>query len=312
MMFLNNVPTNSFKSLNTTEGICYSSYQLACLAAKLVEDEKEVLIAFEWAIKFSFPAELRLLFIIMTTQGFPTSSIFHNIDLRKKLMEDYLYRIGNENNITRATNELLQDLASRLEDHDKRLSDYGLPEPEKTQTEAERARVQYDKQDQERLLQSMNNSMPNTNQQQYIFDYAINAIENKQTRLIFVQGMGGCGKTTIAKKILAAARSKGIICVGCASTALAATNYENFDTAHGLFKFPVIEEEDKDINENGQCKLIENAQRLELLQLTQVIIWDEFPSNHKEIFEDVYKQLNGFKGKVVICMGDFRQIAPVI
>jgi len=159
----------------------------------------------------------------------------------------------------------------------------------------------------------MNTTTPNTNEQQYIFDLAMNAIENKETQLLFIQGIGGCGKTTLAKKILAAARSKGILCVGCASTALAATNYEYFDTAHGLFKFPVIEEEDVvDINDTGKCKLLEHLQRLELLKQTQVIIWDEFPSNNKDIFEDVYKQLNGFEGKVVICMGDFRQIAPVI
>jgi len=282
------------------------------LAARFVEDENEALIAFQWAVEFSSPAELRSLFVIMTTQGFPTLSIYQNIDLRKKLMEDILYTIGNENNITRATNDLLQDLASRLEDHDKRLSDYGLPEPENTYTELERARLQYDKSDQERLLQSMNISRPNTAEQQQIFDYAMNAIELKLTRLIFIQGIGGCGKTTMAKKILAAARSIGVLCVGCASTALAATNYDNFDTAHGLFKFPVIDEEDKDINESGHCKLLEHSQRLELLKQTQLIVWDEFPSNHKEIFEDAYRQLHGFNGKVVICMGDFRQIAPVI
>jgi len=311
-LLLYNRPTFSFSDIKTINGITYSSYQLACLAAKLVEDENEALIAFEWAIGFSSPAELRSLFVIMTTQGFPTISIYQNIDLRKKLMEDILFRIGNEDNITRATNDLLQDLASRLEDHDKRLSDYGLPEPENTYTETQRARLQYDRSDQERLLQNMDISMPNTTEQQEMFDFAMNAIEHKETRLIFIQGIGGCGKTTMAKKILAAARSKGILCAGCASTALAATNYENFDTAHGLFKFPVIEEDDKDINESGECKLMENSQRLELLQQTQVIIWDEFPSNHKDICEDVYKKLHGFQGKVVICMGDFRQIAPVI
>jgi len=312
-LLLYNIPTTSFKNLKTIDDITYSNYQSASLAAKLVEDENEALIAFQWALNYSSPPELRSLFVIMTTQGFPTMAIFENLDLRKKLMEDSAYQIANTNNITRATNMLLQDLASRLEDHDKRLSDYGLPEPESTQTEVERAHLQFDRVDQERLLQSMNTTTPNTNEQQYIFDLAMNAIENKETQLLFIQGIGGCGKTTLAKKILAAARSKGILCVGCASTALAATNYEYFDTAHGLFKFPVIEEEDVvDINDTGKCKLLEHLQRLELLKQTQVIIWDEFPSNNKDIFEDVYKQLNGFEGKVVICMGDFRQIAPVI
>ena len=107
---------------------------------------------------------------------------------------------------------------------------------------------------------------------------------------------------------MAASRSAGILCVGCASTALAATNYENFDTAHGLFKYPVIEDDDDNENEI-ECKLSQYPERLELLRRAKVIIWDEFPSNHKNIFETVYSQLNMFNGKVVVCMGDFRQIA---
>jgi len=51
---------------------------------------------------------------------------------------------------------------------------------------------------------------------------------------------------------------------------------------------------------------------LELLQATQLIVWDEFPSNHRNIFESIFQQLNRFNDKVVLCMGDFRQIAPVI
>ena len=141
----------------------------------------------------------------------------------------------------------------------------------------------------------------------------MDSIQNKRTKLYFIQGIGGSGKTTLAKKILAASRSKDILCVGCASTGLAATNYENFDTAHGLFKFPVTEDEDDD-DEDDQClsKLYKNPERMELLQHAQVIVWDEFPSNHKSIFENVYHIMNEFKNKVVICMGDFRQIAPVI
>jgi len=141
----------------------------------------------------------------------------------------------------------------------------------------------------------------------------MDSINNKRTSLYFIQGMGGSGKTTLAKKILAASRSKGILCLGCASTGLAATNYDNFDTAHGLFKYPVIEEGEID-EEDGEisCKLYEHPERMELLQHAQVIVWDEFPSNHRNIFENVYHLMDNFQGKVVICMGDFRQIAPVI
>jgi len=51
---------------------------------------------------------------------------------------------------------------------------------------------------------------------------------------------------------------------------------------------------------------------LDLLKEVNLIVWDEFPSNHRELFEAVYKALNCFENKVVVCFGDFRQIAPVV
>ena len=51
------------------------------------------------------------------------------------------------------------------------------------------------------------------------------------------------GKTTSVKKIVAWTRSRGLLCIGCASTALAAKNHEDFTTAHDLFRFPVVDEE---------------------------------------------------------------------
>jgi len=61
----------------------------------------------------------------------------------------------------------------------------------------------------------------------------------------------------------------GILCVVCASTGLAATNYYNFDTAHGNFKYPVIKEGDID-EDDGEfcCKLYKHPERMEFLQLS--------------------------------------------
>ena len=53
-------------------------------------------------------------------------------------------------------------------------------------------------------------------------------------------------------------------------------------------------------------------ERAELLRSASLIVWDEFFSNHKEIFESAYLTLNGFNGKIVICLGDIRQILPVV
>jgi hypothetical protein len=82
--------------------------------------------------------------------------------------------------------------------------------------------------------------------------------------------------------------------------ALAAQNYPgDFCTAHSLFGIPVIEKQMRENSDDSlECSFLANAQRAELLQSTNVIIWDEFPANHRECFESVYPALNEFRGKV--------------
>lgn len=100
---------------------------------------------------------------------------------------------------------------------------------------------------------------------------------------------------------------------GCASTGLAASVYENFDTAHGLFKIPIVtDEEELDFESDFVCDLQRYPQRRELLNKTDLFIWDEISSQHRREFDAVYKAMNKFKNKILILIGDKAQIAPVV
>jgi ATP-dependent DNA helicase PIF1 len=121
-----------------------------------------------------------------------------------------------------------------------------------------------------------------------------------------------CGKSTLAKKILAFTRSKGLIALGCASTGLAATIYEDFYTAHDLFCYPVVESGAEDESDQAACQFANHPERFELLSHAKVIIWDEMVSNHKEIYEAAYDALDKFQGKILIGMGDWRQTLPIV
>jgi hypothetical protein len=87
--------------------------------------------------------------------------------------------------------------------------------------------------------------------------------------------------------------------------------YDGFTTAHSLFGIPVLEDS---LNYDHEALLTSNIkpQRLELLANTSLLIWDEFLSNHKQCFRCAYDITDQFKNMVVICMGDYRQIAPVV
>jgi len=70
-----------------------------------------------------------------------------------------------------------------------------------------------------------------------------------------------------------------------------------------------VDEQDKDPNLPTECDLSRHPQRQELLRATSWFVFDEFPSL---VFEGIYKEMEQFRNKVVICLGDFRQLPPVI
>ena len=104
-------------------------------------------------------------------------------------------------------------------------------------------------------------------------------IDQGETKLIFLQGQGGSGKTTFAKKLSAYAKSIGHIVLGCASTGLACQVYDEgeFVTAHSLFAIPVFDSVDEydDETDAFRSQLEQQPNKLELILSARVIIWDE-------------------------------------
>jgi PIF1-like helicase len=304
----------SFEDAKTVDGIEYDTFQEAAIALDLVTELDECAVCFEQTVNDgASSAELISLFVSMTLEGFPTQAVYANDNYRDHMLRDYLFS-HPDSSTPQAINWLLQEFQIRFEKDNRCNRDFGLPTPANTDTELQRHLLLYDKQEQHNELERLDFDFPNNALQQEHFNTIMEAVQNPRpdNRFFFINGAGGTGKSTLCKKLHAAIRALGKIVLVCASTTLAALLFKNAVTAHRLFNYPVVEDEDRDMDDPIQCDIKEDSQRMELFQHTSVIFYDEFPSNHRDVWEAIRRALQGLTNIIFVCSGDFRQILPVI
>ena len=228
------------------------------------------------------------------------------------MYQDFLHQCNG--NTILAENKMLEIFSLRFRLHDKCNSDFGLPEPTEYKSELDIEKLRYDPNQQKQIYEQLYTRNPPTEQQEAYLQQVFHCIKHNIHKIFMLQGEGGSGKTTMAKIIAAFARSEGHLVVGCASTAFAASNYENFYTAHSLFEIPVIEDEEAYDNtqNNHKCNLDKKPQRKQLLDQVKVFIWDEISSQHIRDIKAVFEAMDNFKNSILILQGDYKQIAPVI
>ncbi|CAN7048368.1 unnamed protein product, partial [Brassica rapa subsp. trilocularis] len=126
-------------------------------------------------------------------------------------------------------------------------------------------------------------------------------------------------KTFIYQTIISRLRSKKQIVLPVASLGIATLLLPNGRTAHSHFNILLKLDEDK------LCNIKPGTMLAELIEETDLIIWDKVPMTHKHAFEALDKTLKDimsmknppaknqpFGSKTVMLGGDFRQILPVI
>jgi ATP-dependent DNA helicase PIF1 len=137
--------------------------------------------------------------------------------------------------------------------------------------------------------------------------------DNAVSKLFFLDGPSGTGKSFLLDKILATVHAEGKIALAVASGGIAAVFVMGGRTAHSRFKLNL------DLNSTSMCNITEQSSSAELLHQTSLIVWDEAPVMHRFAYEAVHRLLQSlmhnnlpFGGKVVLLAGDFRQISPVV
>ena len=104
-------------------------------------------------------------------------------------------------------------------------------------------------------------------------------VNNNEGGMFFLYGYEGTGKTYIWRTLASSLRAKNQIVIMVASSGIASLLLPGGRTAHSKFKIPVP------IFEDSICNIFQGSQLAELLNQTNLIIWDEAPMAHKFCFE---------------------------
>jgi ATP-dependent DNA helicase PIF1 len=134
---------------------------------------------------------------------------------------------------------------------------------------------------------------------------------DRSCKVMAVLSSAGCGKTVFANAIASTVRSRGNVAICVAASALAAMLLLGGTTAHSRFHIPIPADD-------GSICCWSSDDRA-LLRSADVILYDECSMVHEHVADTLERSLRDlthdsrpFGGKVIIFMGDFKQLLPVV
>ena len=313
----------SFPSLRTVNGIVHHTYKQACIALGLLQDDQEWVQCLTEASQMQVGSSLRSLFALILLHCHPTSpellwhQFKHHIcdDLRFKLQSIYPNRLFEDDEVHMYGLHLINKILIKS---NKTLSnfpempvitgDWNIDVPENRLVQEQR---DYDR-DQLAITVTHNLHLFNQHQRE-IFEATMDSVNNNRGHILFLHSAGGCGKTFVANTIAAAVRAQGKIALCSGSSGVASLLMDGSRTAHSTFRIPI------ELDQASMCRISRGSELHQLLEQTDLIIWDEIPMQHKNApdavdrtIRDLKKVFRPFAGITVLFSGDFRQTLPVV
>lgn len=133
-------------------------------------------------------------------------------------------------------------------------------------------------------------------------------------RCMYVEAFAGCGKSYVAKSIIAQYRAQGHIVLVCAPSARAAGIFQGGQTCHSTFDLPVVDA-GKEVVSTLRATTIKGR----IAAMASLLVLDEAPMLHRKCFEAIDASLREirssddcFGGVRVLMMGNFAQLGPVV
>ncbi|XP_046663121.1 uncharacterized protein LOC124356020 [Homalodisca vitripennis] len=291
-ILLMSTPCRGYVDLLARGGPGCRTFQDVARNLGLVEDEEEYNHALREASTFMTGPRLRSFFVILCNMGAPAALLWESF--KNHLSEDHLERNPLDPELAIMDSPYVEDDTTEL---GRELLNYG----ENLQRTIVEDWVPKLSPDQRRVFE-------------YVRSLLLNPRDRRTSRIIFLDGPGGYGKTSLIRVILAYVRGCRQVALAVASSGIAARNMDGGTTAHSMFRLPL------DLGHGtGVWNITNGSQRAELIRAAQLIVFDEAPMAHRYIFEMIDRSLRDlmnssvpFGNKIFICSGDFRQIAPVV
>ena len=312
----------SFEDLRTVDGVLCGSFHEACLKRGLLEDDGEWRLCLQDAAEIQTGSQLRHLFTTLLLFCAPTTPKDLWLEFRPKICDDLRHRLHDLGR-TSVTEEEVYDFGLHL--INDILGDSGhtlLDFPNMAQTVYNwfdtvnnrliSQQLNYNHQAEHDMATHFIASL--NGDQRHVFEIIWDSIINKQGRLFFIDGWGGCGKTYLYETLCHAIRAQGLIILCVASTGLACLLLPGGQTAHSTFKIPI-----DNLDEYSICSIPKESLRADLLRSAHAIFYDESLMTHRHCFEaldrtfqDLRNCAKPFGGLTMVFGGDFQQILPVI
>ncbi|XP_074336651.1 uncharacterized protein LOC141673814 [Apium graveolens] len=277
--------SRSFEDLKTVNGHIHETFKKACAALGLLQNDNQWHEAIVENSHTSLPLQLRAMFVNILAYS-PISDPLRLWEANWQCMSDDILIIRRH---------MLNDPHLYLSDED--LKNYALAEIEKLFNDIGKSLKDYA-------------TMP--------FPSGV-YFSNAVGGVFFVYGSGGCGKTFMWQTLSCRLRSKGKIVLPVASYGIAAVLWPGGRTAHSRFYIPLK------LDQDSIAGIRHGTDIAELIQQTDLIIWDEAPMQHRHALESVDRSLRDimfaidkrrakkpFGGITIVFGGDYRQILPVI
>ncbi len=348
ILLLHRVNCASFAHLRNVDGIQYNTYQEACQALNLLQDDSEWANCLEAASIFMTPKQLRSFYMSIIFNNEPHSPLEllelqlpNEQILKESMIEDYKYMLTQRGLQDRYTPDQLHDLLLQL--LSMLLTNIA---PTKSMAYYNLKSNQYDYYTE--IQQLLNTNITNNDnffdnnvydpecernnfihlyellnpEQKNIFNTITAAVNhrqddfNKNNNMYFIDAPGGTGKTFLIKVLLHYYRSEQKVVLPVASSGIAACLVDGGSTAHTMFGIPL---NIFDKNATSSVSTRSNNKHSNLLRKAHLIIWDEITMTNKNAITIVDKLLQQLKederqfGNIpIIFTGDFRQTLPII